>query len=182
MKVLIFTQFWYRKKPCCISKISKYDILDSTRNGRSSWMICPCIWVLLNRSPSSTQLHPTPPSSFQLSPSSIDLHPAHFSLHPALCNTLNIVRTKISHLGNFPKFRPKNSNLSILTGNWHTWYLGGGDSESKLRFLKFQAQNQFLGKSGPKKSKLFVLPENSHTWFLEDADFYCDISFLNFQP
>ena len=66
MKVLIFTQFWYRKKPCCISKISKYDILDSTRNGRSSWMICPCIWVLLNRSPSSTQLLPV-----------------HFNSHPA---------------------------------------------------------------------------------------------------
>ena len=52
--------------------------------------------VLLNRAPSSTQLHPTPlssiqlhlppPNSFQHPLSSKHLHQAHFSLHPALCN------------------------------------------------------------------------------------------------
>ena len=47
--------------------------------------------VLLNHAPSSTQLHPPPPSSTQL-------HPAHFNLHLALCNTLNVIRTKISHV------------------------------------------------------------------------------------
>ena len=32
------------------------------------------------------------------------LHPAHFSLHPSLCNTVNVIRTKISHLiGQFPQ-------------------------------------------------------------------------------
>ena len=35
-------------------------------------------------------------------------------------------------LGNFPKFRPKNSILFILTENWHTWYIEGADSESGL--------------------------------------------------
>ena len=52
----------------------------------------------------STQLHPSPPSSFQPPPSSIHLHPTHFSLHEALCNTLNVIRTKISHvIGEFPQ-------------------------------------------------------------------------------
>ena len=47
--------------------------------------------------------------------------------------------------------------LSILTENWHTWYSGGVDSESKIRFLNFRPQNQFFDKFGPKNSKLFVL-------------------------
>ena len=46
--------------------------------------------------------------------------------------------------------------LSILTKNWHTWYFGGLDSESRLRFLKFRPQNPFLDKFGPKNSKLSV--------------------------
>ena len=53
---------------------------------------------LLNRAPTSTQLNPPPPSSFQPPSSPIHLHPAHFSLHPALCNTFNVIRTKISHV------------------------------------------------------------------------------------
>ena len=48
-------------------------------------------WVLLNRVPTSTQLHSPPPSSTHL-------HPAYFSLHPALCNTLNNIWTKILHV------------------------------------------------------------------------------------
>ena len=40
--------------------------------------------------------------------------------------------------------------MFILTENWHTWYIGGVDSESRLRFLKFRRQNLFLGKFGPK--------------------------------
>ena len=34
------------------------------------------------------------------------LHPAHFSIHPALCNTLNVIRTKILHvIGQFPQIQ-----------------------------------------------------------------------------
>ena len=63
----------------------------------------PQQWVLLNRALNSTQLNPPPPNLFQTPPSSIYIHPAHFSLHPALCNTLNNIRTKISHvIGQFP--------------------------------------------------------------------------------
>ena len=43
-------------------------------------------------------MHPLPPIS-------IYLQPGHFSLDPALCNLLNIIRTKISHL--IRQFRPK---------------------------------------------------------------------------
>ena len=113
-------------------------------------------------------------------PTSIQLHPAHFSLYPALCNTLDIIRTKISHV--IGQFRPKNSKLSILTENWYIWHSGGADSKSRHRFLKLRPQNSFLGKFGPKKSELSFLPENRHKWCLEDPDSYFNIGFLNFQP
>ena len=142
--------------------------------------------ALLNRVPTSTQLHPPPPSSTQLHPHPPSSFQPWFSSihpHPDLCSTLNVIRTKVSHvIWQFPKFKPKNSKFSILTENWHIWYLGGANSESRLRFLKFQPQNLFLGKFGPKKSKLSILLEHWHTWYFEDADSHVDISFLNFQP
>ena len=49
------------------------------------------IWwrVLINRAPTSSQLHPTPTSQTYL-------HPPHFSLHPALPNTLNVKNRNIA--------------------------------------------------------------------------------------
>ena len=84
-------------------------------------------------------------------------------------------------MGNFPKFRPKNQKLSILTENWHTWYIGGFDSESRLRFLKFRPQNPFLGKCGPKKSKLFVGKHGIHG-ILEVQILNPDLDFWNSYP
>ena len=77
---------------------------------------------------------------------------------------------------------PKNLELSISTENWHTWYIGGDDLESRLKFLKFRPQNSFLGKFGPEKVKSSLLLENWHKWYLEDADSYFNISFLDFLP
>ena len=54
--------------------------------------------VLLSRAPTSTQLYPPPPSSFQLSVRSTRLQLTHFSLHPAFCSILNVIRTKILHV------------------------------------------------------------------------------------
>ena len=65
-----------------------------------------------------------------------------------------------------------------MTENWHTWYIGGVDSESRLRFLKFRPQNPFLGKFGLKNSKLSVLSENWYTKYLKDADFKTRLGFL----
>ena len=45
-------------------------------NNRLHWLLIK--WVLLNRAPSSTQLHPPPLSSFQLPPSSLQ-HPQQYS-------------------------------------------------------------------------------------------------------
>ena len=100
-------------------------------------------------------VHPAPPSS---------LHPDHSTLHPVLCNTLNVIRTSVLHVsGNFPKFRPKNSKLSILTQNWPIKKFGGADSKSGLSFLKFGTQNPFLGKFGPKsQSYQFCLKIGTH--------------------
>ena len=113
--------------------------------------------------------------------------------------------------------------MSILTENWHTWYIGdvdsesnvgsdsesdpknhfwanlgpkvqscpfcveigapsiSPDSESRLRLLKFQPVNPFLGKFGPKESKLSVLSKNWYAWYLKDAGSYFNIIFLNFK-
>ena len=133
-----------------------------------------CYWTVHPPPASSIHLQPPPPSS-------IHLHPVHFSLHLPLCNTLNVIRTKMSHeLGNFPKFRSKNLKLTILTENWRIWYIRGADSEPRHRFLKFRAQNPFLSKFGAKKSNLSFLLENWHKWYLKDTDSYFNISFLNF--
>ena len=71
--------------------------------------------VLINRAPSSIQLHPPPPSSFQPPPSSIQLISAdtQLSVTPSALLEPNY-RTQ---LGIFPKFRLKHSKLSILTEN-----------------------------------------------------------------
>ena len=89
-----------------------------------------------------TQFHPAPSTSTQLSATPSTL------LEPKYC----------TWFGNFPKFMP----------NWHTWYIGGADSESRL--------------FGPKKSKLSVMLEDRHKWYLGDADYYFNISPLNFLP
>ena len=53
-----------------------------------------------------THFHSGPSNSTQLISTSTQLHtppPSSFSLHPVLCNTLNVIRTKISHvIGQFP--------------------------------------------------------------------------------
>ena len=67
------------------------------------------------------------------------------------------ISTPKSTLG---KFGPKKSKLSVLPENWHSWYVGGDDSNSGLRFLKFRPQISFLGKFWSKKLKLSIFPEN----------------------
>ena len=128
-------------------------------------------------------MHPAPPSSIYVHPAHFNLHPAHVSLGPVLCNTLNVIRTLALHVsGNFPKFRPKNSKLSILTQNWPIRELGGADSKSRLSFFEIRTAKSIFGQIWTEKSKLSVLPENWYTWYLEDVDSYSNISFLNLQP
>ena len=132
-------------------------------------------WVLLNRAPTSTQLHPPPPSSFQPPPSSFQPPPSSLQ-HPQQYLKQYIARNwAISpYLGRKIKCCPFWLKIS-------TWYIGSVDSEFRLRFLKFWRRNSFLGKFRSKKSKLFVLSENWYTWYLKDANPYCSISFLNFK-
>ena len=122
-------------------------------------------WVLLNRAPSSIQLHPAPSTSTQLISTSMRLHlppPSSFqpptsSLeHPQQYLNQNITRNwAISpNLGQ----KIKSCQFWLKTGTHGI--LEGLDSESRLRFVKFQPQKLFLGEFGPKNSKLFVLTEN----------------------
>ena len=125
---------------------------------------------LLNRAPTSTQLHPRPPSSFQSPPSCIHLHPATLTenwhswyigrVDPKSRLRFLKFRPQNSFLG---KFGPKNSNMSVLSENWYAQYLKDADSESRPRFFKFWPQSSFLGRFGPKKLKLSVFSENWYT-------------------
>ena len=54
-------------------------------------------------------------------------------------------------LGNFRKYRWKNSRLFFFPENQHTWYLEGADSKSALRFLKFWPPNPFFANLGQKR-------------------------------
>ena len=84
-------------------------------------------------------------------PAYFNLHPAHLSLHPALCNTLNGIRTLISHVsGNFPKFRPKNSKLSMLTENCPVRELGGVIPNTGLVFWNSDSKTHFCVNLGQK--------------------------------
>ena len=126
--------------------------------------------VLLNCAPTSTKLHPPPPSSFQPPPSSLQ-HPQKYSNQSIERNwaiSPNLDR-KIQSSSFWLKIG-SHGILEVLIPN------------PDLRFLKIQLQNPFLGKFGPKKTKLSVLSENWRIWYLKEADSYSDISFLNFQP
>ena len=126
-------------------------------------------------------MHPAPLSS--LHPAHFNLHSDHLNLHPVLCNTLNIIRISLLYvLGNFPKFRPKNSKLSILTQNWPSNEFGGADSKFGLIFFEIRNPKSIFGQIWAEKPKLSVLPENWYTWYLENVDSYSNISFLNLQP
>ena len=73
----------------------------------------------------STQLHPPSPSSFQ-SPSSYLQQPQQY-LDQNIAHNWAIFRNLDRKIKSYPFF----------TENWHTWYIGGVDSESRLRILKF---------------------------------------------
>ena len=63
----------------------------------------------------------------------------------------------------FGQIWTENSKLSVLPENWHSWYIGGADSKSRLRTSKFRSQNSFLGKFGPKiQSCPFCLKIGTH--------------------
>ena len=117
-------------------------------------------------------------------PSSIHLHAAHLSLHPSLCNTINVIRTKISHVfGQFPKtwaakFKVVHFNRKISAGGILVVLIPNLD----LNFWNSDPKIQYLCKFGSKNSKLSFLPKNWRTWYLKDVDSYSNISFLNLQP
>ena len=128
-------------------------------------------------------MHPSPSSSIHLHPAHFNLHPAHLSLHPALCNTLNVIITKMSNvIGQFPQIYTENSKLSVLPENWHSWYNGGADSESRLRISKFRPQNPFFGQVWAENSKLSVLPGNWHSWYIWGADSESKLRTSKFRP
>ena len=73
----------------------------------------------------------------------------------------------------------KNLKLSILPENWQSWYIGGADSESRLRASKFRLQKSFWGEFGLKsKSCSFDLKISTHD-ILEELILHPDLVFQN---
>ena len=97
-----------------------------------------------------THLHPPPPSSFQPTPSFIHLH-------PTLCNTLNFLEPQYHmQLSNFPKFRLKNSKLSISIENWYTAILEELIPNPHLHFWNSNLKIQFCANLDPKRQNNHV--------------------------
>ena len=134
-------------------------------------------------------MHPSPPSSIHLHSAprtSIYFHQAHFSIHPALCNTLNIITTKILHvIGQFPQIQTKKIKVVHLV-----WKLAHMVSwryilipDSGLDFWNHNHKIHFWVNLGWKSQSCpFYLIIGIYTRYFKDADSYSDISFLNFQP
>ena len=98
-------------------------------------------------------LHPAPSSSFKRPPSSLQ-QPQHYKNQNITCNW-----AICPNVGQ--KFK-----VVFLPLNWHTWYIGGADSKSRLRISKFQPQKPFLRKFGPKiQSYPFCLKIGTHGIF-----------------
>ena len=65
--------------------------------------------------------------------------PSSIHLHPALCNTLNFMRTKISHIiWQFSKIWAEKFKVVFLTENWRRWYLEDADSYFDISFLNLK--------------------------------------------
>ena len=81
-----------------------------------------------------TLLHPAPFTSTQLCPPS----PSSIHIHPAFYNTLNIIRTKISHvIGQFPQLQVliPNTDLDIL--NFDPKFVFGQIWAKKVKIVGF---------------------------------------------
>ena len=71
--------------------------------------------------------------------------PSSIHLHPALCNTLNIIRTKISHIiGQFSKIWVEKFKVVHFDRKLARLYFGGANSKSGPKFLKFIPPNQIF--------------------------------------
>ena len=159
-------------------------------------------WVLLNRAPASTQLHPPQPSSFNLHPApstSTQLISASTKLSPTLSKYLNqnIARNwaispnlgyKIKSCPSWLKIGTRGI-LEVLIPNpdldfWNSnpkiyfWANLGPKIQSWSFCLKIGTCG-ISGMLGQKSEKMFALTENWHTWYLEDVDSYSNISFMN---
>ena len=119
----------------------------------------------------STQLHQPPPSSIQPPPSSLQHHQQY--LNENIGRNWAISPNLGQKIKSYP-FWQKIGTHGIL----EVFIL----TKSRLRFLKFRPQNQFLIKVGPKNSKLFVLSENWWPQYLKDADSKPGLRIFKFRP
>ena len=99
--------------------------------------------VLLNRAPSSIHLYPARPSSIYL--------------HPALCNTLIVIRAKISHvIGQFSQIQTR--NFKVVHFEWKLTYSGVLILDPDINFWNCDPKFNFRANLGQKSKKcLFCL-------------------------
>ena len=127
-------------------------------------------------------VHPPPPNS-------IDLH-----LAPSTSTQLISASTQLSVTPSALLDPKCCTQLSFLPKTQHIRYLGGANSKSRFRFLKFfwprfaqkwilrLAQNLFLGKFRPKKSKLSIFLNIGTHGILEVLILNLELEFQNSDP
>ena len=124
------------------------------------------VWVLLNRAPTSTQLHPPPPSSFQPPPSSLQQY-----LNQKIARNWAIFPNLGRKIKSCPFWLKIGTHgileVLILNPDFDFW-----NCDPKIHFW---------ANLGPKNTKLSVLFKNWYTPYLKDADSYCNINVLNFK-
>ena len=160
--------------------------------------------VLLNRAPTSTQLHPPPPSSLQhlqqyLNQNIARNWPISLNLGRKIKSCLFWLKSGTHGILEVLIWKQdldlKNSDHKILF--WANlgpkfkvdrliWKLvhivpQGCWFRIQTYIFKLWPRNPFLGKFGPKNSRFSIFSENWCTWYLKDADAYSNTSFLNFK-
>ena len=97
-------------------------------------------------------------------------------LHPAICNTLNVIRTKILHV--IRQLRQKFKVFWLKIGRHGI--LEALIPNLDLDFWNSDTQKSIFGQIWSEKLSFFL--ENWHKWYVEDVDSYSDIGYLHFQP
>ena len=122
-------------------------------------------------------MHLPAPSSIHFHPAPTQLHPTHFSLHPALCNTLDVIRTKVSHvIGQFPqtyaeKLKAVHFNWKLAhMVYWRRWY------GIQTYIFEILTPKFISGQIWADKVNYVFFFLNWHKWNLEDADSYSTLN------
>ena len=141
-------------------------------------------WVLLNHAPTSTELHPPPPTSTQLILTSTQLHPPPpSSLQPSPCSLQHSqqnLNQNIARNWAIPQIQAK--KLKNIHFEWKLAHMVYWRCSFRIQTQIFEipSPKSIFGQIWAKSSKLFVLSENWYSQYVKDADSESKLRFLKF--